>query len=42
MYKTVHKTSYKMVRHTQAIRGQIADEMFECVFDHFVGRLLDA
>ena len=41
MYITVHKT-YKMVKYTQTIRRQIADEMFECVFDHSVGRLLDA
>ena len=26
-----------MVKHTQTIRPQIADELFECVCDHFVG-----
>ena len=26
-----------MVKHTQTIRRQIADELFVCVFDHFVG-----
>ena len=28
---------YKMVKHTQTIRRKIADELFECVFDRFVG-----
>ena len=26
-----------MVKHTHIIRQQFADELFECVFDHFVG-----
>ena len=32
------RQSHKMVKHTQAIRRQFADELFEClcVFDHFV------
>ena len=29
-----------MVKHTQTIRRQIADELFECVFDHFAGLAL--
>ena len=28
---------HKMVKHTQTICRQIADELFECVFDHFAG-----
>ena len=28
--------SHKMVKHTQTVRRQFADELFECV-DHFVG-----
>ena len=28
-----------MVKQTQTIRRQIADELFVCVFDHFMGLL---
>ena len=28
---------HKMVKHTQTIRRQFADELLECVFGHFVG-----
>ena len=29
-----------MVKHTQTVRRQIADELFVSVFDHFVGLAL--
>ena len=37
---TIQRQSHKMVKHTQTIRWQIPDELFECVFDHFVGLAL--
>ena len=35
----IKRQPYKMVKRTQTIRRQFADELFECVcvFDHFVG-----
>ena len=30
--KTIKRESHKMVKHTQTIRWQIADELFECVW----------
>ena len=31
---------HKIIKHTQTIRRQIADELFLSVFDHFVGLAL--
>ena len=32
---------HKSVKHTQPVRRPIADELFKCVFDHFVGLPLE-